>query len=172
VDEDGRSYDIHHLDGNKENNSPENLVALSIRDHYQIHYDQKNWGSCWSISLRMSMSPEEKSEISKISNSLRIKNGTHNFLDGENARRFQLEKVKNGTHHFLETGGGENHPCYDTTIYKWRNKETGEILELTPYQFRIMTDAKSGRVSNIIHGIRNSTRGWELVRNSNQEENL
>jgi hypothetical protein len=172
IDEDGRSFDIHHMDGNKENNSPENLVALSIKDHYQIHYDQGDWGSCWSISLRMSISPEEKSEISRRIALKRVEDGTNPFLDGERARRVQLEKVKDGTHHFLNTGKGENHPCYDTTVYRWRNKKTGEILELTPYQFRMMSNAKSGRVSNIIHGIRKSTRGWELVNDSNQEENL
>ena len=40
VDEDGRTYEIHHLDGNRKNNEPNNLVALSIKEHYRIHYEQ------------------------------------------------------------------------------------------------------------------------------------
>jgi len=71
-DDFGRSYDVHHIDGNHLNNDPTNLMALSIKDHYQLHYDQGDRGECWSISLRMKITPEEKSKISKLSNSIRI----------------------------------------------------------------------------------------------------
>lgn len=37
-DSNGRSYDIHHIDGDKTNNSILNLVALSIQDHYDVYY--------------------------------------------------------------------------------------------------------------------------------------
>ena len=36
-DETGRTYDIHHIDGNRKNNSLDNLICLSIEDHYKIH---------------------------------------------------------------------------------------------------------------------------------------
>lgn len=39
-DENGRTYDIHHIDGNRKNNSIENLICLSIEDHYKIHLKQ------------------------------------------------------------------------------------------------------------------------------------
>jgi len=39
-DLDGRTYDIHHIDGNRKNNSIENLICLSIEDHYKIHLKQ------------------------------------------------------------------------------------------------------------------------------------
>ena len=39
----GRSYDIHHIDGNHSNNSPENLRAVTIQEHYNIHYEQEDW---------------------------------------------------------------------------------------------------------------------------------
>ena len=41
-DKDGRSYEIHHIDGNNSNNSPENLKAVSIEEHYYIHLDRKS----------------------------------------------------------------------------------------------------------------------------------
>lgn len=40
-DENGRSYEIHHKDGNTENNDLSNLMCVSIKEHYDIHYKQK-----------------------------------------------------------------------------------------------------------------------------------
>jgi hypothetical protein len=39
-DEQGRTYDIHHIDGNRKNNLIENLICLSLEDHYKIHLKQ------------------------------------------------------------------------------------------------------------------------------------
>ena len=39
-DSNGRTYDIHHIDGNRKNNSIENLIGLSVEDHYKIHLKQ------------------------------------------------------------------------------------------------------------------------------------
>jgi len=39
-DKNGRTFDIHHIDGNRTNNSLDNLICLSIEDHYKIHMDQ------------------------------------------------------------------------------------------------------------------------------------
>lgn len=39
-DDKGRTYDIHHIDGNRKNNSIENLICLSLEDHHKIHLKQ------------------------------------------------------------------------------------------------------------------------------------
>lgn len=59
VDSDGRTYDIHHIDSNHTNNAPANLIAVSITDHYNIHYAQGEYGACLRIGQRMQLSPEE-----------------------------------------------------------------------------------------------------------------
>ena len=59
-DENGNSYDIHHIDGNRENNKISNLKALSIKEHYEIHYKQGDWSSAILISKRLNMPPEER----------------------------------------------------------------------------------------------------------------
>ena len=41
-DEMGRTFDIHHIDGNRKNNSIENLLCVSLEDHYKIHLKQFN----------------------------------------------------------------------------------------------------------------------------------
>jgi len=62
-DEDGISYDIHHIDGNRKNNSIENLQCVSILDHYLIHLQQGNIMACCKILSRMKIDKEIKSKI-------------------------------------------------------------------------------------------------------------
>ena len=54
----GRVYDIHHIDGNKKNNNINNLIALSIQEHYDIHLKQNDWGACLALAKRMKV-PEK-----------------------------------------------------------------------------------------------------------------
>ena len=65
TDENGISYEIHHIDGNKHNNSISNLLCVSIRDHYDIHYKQGDWNACLLISERLILSEEDKIELNK-----------------------------------------------------------------------------------------------------------
>jgi hypothetical protein len=58
-DENGRSYEIHHKDGNHQNNDIDNLMLVTINEHYKIHHDQGNFGACVMIAKRMNMTPEE-----------------------------------------------------------------------------------------------------------------
>jgi len=80
-DEDGRSFEIHHIDGNPKNNSIENLQCISIKEHYEIHLKQKDYGAAFLIAGRMKNKPENISELARTITMERIKNGTHNFLD-------------------------------------------------------------------------------------------
>jgi hypothetical protein len=57
VDEQGRSYEIHHLDGNRKNNSLLNLTCVSIEEHYSIHESQGDGAACHAIKLRMTQEP-------------------------------------------------------------------------------------------------------------------
>ena len=100
VDEEGRSFEIHHIDGNHNNDDISNLKCLSIQDHYDIHYSQGDWYACRMLALRMNITPEEKSRLASSDNQKRIENGTHNLLGGEKVR----QRVNDGTHHLL---GGE-----------------------------------------------------------------
>jgi hypothetical protein len=59
IDEFGRPFDIHHLDGNRSNNEISNLKAVSIQEHYNIHYNQGDWGACVMIKKRLDLSKEE-----------------------------------------------------------------------------------------------------------------
>lgn len=56
VDEQGRSFEIHHVDGNRKNNSLDNLQCLSIEDHYKLHYEKKEYHAAHLIAKRLGMS--------------------------------------------------------------------------------------------------------------------
>jgi hypothetical protein len=64
-DDEGRTFEIHHKDGNRSNNQIENLRAVSISEHYKIHESQGDWFSCGLISKRMNLPPNHMSEIQK-----------------------------------------------------------------------------------------------------------
>jgi hypothetical protein len=36
---------VHHLDGNRQNNDPNNLEVMTMKEHRQLHYQQGSWGS-------------------------------------------------------------------------------------------------------------------------------
>jgi hypothetical protein len=49
----GRSYEIHHKDGDYTNNSIDNLVCLTIQEHYEVHFSQGDEYACWMILQRL-----------------------------------------------------------------------------------------------------------------------
>ncbi len=93
-DEEGRTYEIHHIDGDKTNNTISNLQCVSIKEHYDIHYQQGDWAACYKIGQRLRLSPEIISELIKRSNADRIENGTHHLL----GPKMNLEMMKRGIH--------------------------------------------------------------------------
>ena len=97
TDDEGRTFDIHHIDCDRNNNTIDNLVAVSIADHYNIHYARGDYNVCLKMSERMKLSPEEKSCIAKLNANKRVEAGTHNFLGKDN----NLGRLENGTHHLL-----------------------------------------------------------------------
>jgi hypothetical protein len=99
TDTDGRTYDIHHIDGDHSNNDPYNLIAVTLQEHYDIHYLQDDWPACHTIALRMKISTEIISELARKSSLKRVKEGTHHFLGGEIQRR----KIREGSHQFLNS---------------------------------------------------------------------
>ena len=91
----GRTYEIHHIDGNHSNNSPSNLIAVTIQEHYEIHYNQHDWNACKMIKLRMDFTIDEirelgrKGSIGKVSaidqlgNTIKVSVGDPRLASGE-----------------------------------------------------------------------------------------
>lgn len=136
-DESGRSYHIHHIDGNRNNNSPENLIAVSIAEHYRIHYEQGDWGACHILSAMLELTLEQMSDLSK---------------------QAQHNRIKKGTHHRQ----AHNRKDCDLTIYKWENINTGEIIEASCQQMSAKFVDKRTQFTPIIKNKKTVVRGWRL----------
>ena len=68
----GRSYEIHHIDGNHTNNNPNNIIAVSLKEHYDIHYSQQDFGACFLLAQKMKLPYNQISELNRLQNLKRI----------------------------------------------------------------------------------------------------
>lgn len=102
-DENGRSFEIHHKDGNSNNNSHENLIALSIQDHYNLHFDQGDFGACIKIATKIKLAPGELSNIVTLNNKKMVAEGRHPFMS-EGFKAKQSERSSNRATKLVESG--------------------------------------------------------------------
>jgi hypothetical protein len=103
-DDQGRSYHIHHIDGNHSNNDPDNLIAVSIKDHYDIHLYQGDYGACFLLAPFLSMTAEDLSNLARIHNKRLFAQGKHIFQNPEFQafmKNLTNKRVQEGTHNFV-----------------------------------------------------------------------
>ena len=128
-DNNDRSYEIHHIDGNHNNCHVNNLKLVTIEEHYRIHYDQGDYGACLIMSYRMNLSPEQTSALSKQCQEKLVKEGRHPwqgpkhnedlvskgihpFLNRDAARRRNLKRIAEGTHNLI----GKTNPVHNLIL--------------------------------------------------------
>jgi len=140
-DETGRSYEVHHRDGNHANNDIVNFQLVTIEEHFRIHESRSEWGACKAISIRMKTSPEEKSRLTSLANLERISNGTHNFLGPDmNNRRIGTTiqqnitdkvraRVSEGKHNFQSDGHKTNNASIQRNIQAEKFKNGIHVLQ-------------------------------------------
>ena len=145
-DADGRSYEIHHIDGDHENNDPKNLKAVTIQEHYDIHYAQGDWSACLMMSERMKISPEEKSRLASLHCHRMIAEG-RNALMIMNANQ-----------------SGANNKGYDHTIYCFEHKDTKERVHLTRYEFYTKYNLPANQITGLVQGDHRSVHRWVLIK--------
>ena len=88
-----KNYEIHHIDGNRKNNNPENLLCVSIEDHLVIHENRNEWGAVQAILLRMENSDKEKiKQAASVAQKQKWNNGVHNFQKNEEKRMENSKK--------------------------------------------------------------------------------
>lgn len=174
----GRSYEIHHRDGNHNNNNPYNLIAITIQEHYDIHFLQKDYYACYLIAIqRMNKTPQEISEIAKLNalkqiingknafvgsnlQNKRVLEGTHPFLgDGTMQRAIQLKRIASGEHHLL----GKNNWKFDHNIYIFTNIKTKETVSMTRNEFCKKYNINHGNLSEVIKGNRKTVSSWKVT---------
>ena len=108
----GRTYEVHHIDGNHNNNNPLNLVAVSIQEHYDIHYAQGDYGACARIFSRMCKTPREISNEASRLQQLLVKQGKHQFQSKEFIEKYvkptNERRIAEKTHNFLRRPDGSS----------------------------------------------------------------
>lgn len=109
-DTDGRSYEIHHIDGNRNNNDITNLQCVSIQEHYDIHYEQGDWAACLRISKRAKIPTNEISKLA--SNAAKVRNKNPNYINPFKKRTdgssVSSDRSNSGTHHYLKRQDGSS----------------------------------------------------------------
>ena len=96
IDEQGRSYEIHHIDGTHTNNDINNLKLVTWQEHYDIHYLQGDWAACLLISGRHSIPPEERSRLASLAATKANKEGKCGFKLGHASRAGKIGGKKGG----------------------------------------------------------------------------
>lgn len=91
-DKHGRSLEVHHINGDHTDNRIENLMLVTIEEHYNIHKKQGDWVACHLIAQRMNISPEEKSRLISESNRKRI--GKLNPFYGKKHTKETIKKMR------------------------------------------------------------------------------
>jgi hypothetical protein len=80
--------DIHHINGNHKNNNIDNLQAVSLLEHYNIHKQQNDYYACFMISQRMKIKPDDWKQMA-------IKNGRKSAIKNRDNGIGLLAWVKN-----------------------------------------------------------------------------
>jgi len=146
-DEDGRSYEIHHIDGNRKNNDITNLQCVSIAQHYDIHLSQGDKSAASYIAARMDKKPKDlkqiRSEATTEMNNKLVSQGKHWFQDKEWRERHHInnnkERVQNGTHNFI--GSANNQKRLKEGTHNWQlAQKTVPVVNKQGSYLRIPSD--------------------------------
>ena len=109
-DIDGRTFEVHHLDGNRKNNDISNLVCVSIQEHYDIHLSQGDYAACILIAKRINTSPQLLSELATKNNLERSKRPgfVSVFAKRPDGSSVASDLVSKGKHHLLKRNDGSS----------------------------------------------------------------
>jgi hypothetical protein len=164
VDEDGRTFEIHHIDGDDSNNDPTNLVALSIKDHYDLHYKQGDWMACWAMSERMKITPEERSDLGRKNAMKQVESGTNLFVNmtfeerSELGKRVNAERLANGTHNFQGPDTNKKRVDAGTHHFQGDNNTSKKRVEAGVHHFLGDSNPSHKRVADGTHNFVGKTR--------------
>lgn len=104
VESNGRKYHIHHVDGDRTNNNPENLIAVTAQRHFEIHYEQGDIGACLALARILKIPSKTFSELCSKRSIKLTKEGRLNLLRPDhrkNVSTFQHKLWNEKTHNFI-----------------------------------------------------------------------
>ena len=90
--------EIHHIDGNHDNNDISNLKPVTIQEHYNIHYSQGDWAACLLMSHRMKIDPAERSRLASLAATKANAEGKCGFSLGHASQAGKIGGKKGGAY--------------------------------------------------------------------------
>jgi mevalonate kinase len=90
------NMEIHHIDGNHNNNDIINLKAVTIEEHLKIHQEQHDYGAVQAILMRMNLTEEQKKLLRECASKHQkklLEKGKHNFQIPKEERIKQSKKI-------------------------------------------------------------------------------
>jgi hypothetical protein len=90
--------EIHHIDGNHNNNDITNLMPVTIQEHFEIHQKQGDYAAAFRISQRMEVSTEEKSRLASLAASKANAEGKCGFKLGHASQAGKIGGKKGGVY--------------------------------------------------------------------------
>ena len=146
--------DIHHIDGNHDNNDPSNLQAVTIEEHYQIHRSQKDYYAAYLIGRRMDIKPEDWEQMAKENGS---KSGKENYAKGIGLSKWIQDNPEQFKKMISENGKKGGKKCYEENLgffaaeesqkKEWR-KKAGEASP----GFKLGHAAAAGKIGGKVSG--------------------
>jgi hypothetical protein len=102
TDEEMKNMDVHHIDGNRYNNDPKNLLLISPEEHAKIHeHEFVKWARIGSkkgnesfIKRLKEKGPTEKEKEHWKKSAERAKSGLHKIPHSEESKKLISQKKK------------------------------------------------------------------------------
>lgn len=144
----GRSYEIHHKDGNHGNNDLANLQCVTIHEHFEIHLQQGDTQAAAAILRRLKRGGQDVSDISRLAGYIakETKSGIHGLSAEQrstNARKGS--EAHRGKRWF--TDGYKNTRAFDCPGGEWSEGRTLKPFERVKVGHKLGTFWNNGNIN-------------------------
>lgn len=161
-----REMDVHHRDGNRNNNNPENLLLVSPEEHAKLHEHEfilwaregSRLGTAAFKKRLMEKGPTEKELQYREKRIAICKAGLHRTPHTEESKRIISEKKK------LHLANKENHPRWGNTTYKVVSPTGEEYIVSGGWgEWCLERGLNGSNLRNVALGKRKQHKGWTAV---------
>lgn len=118
TDQYGNTYHIHHINGDCTDNQIENLIALSVENHYKLHLEQGDYGAAAILANELGIN---SSELRRQAVAKQLAEGRHSSQRAESIAKHKETKRKR-----FESGDNP----YATPKFKQQQSERRTALNL------------------------------------------